>query len=261
MGASLESSHAGSPSFSMYALPDPPEAQQHWFSETMLVPILIGMDFMSKVGLILDFADGHAVFANTKDPSAFFLQKNMKGHYMIDIIQYMTGTSALEAASQVQRSPEASPKAAYAAQAGYLENQWGETESFELATLESTPKQFHESQDHPSRTASSFFGALFQDVSPCSTLFWMFQPHRVLKILFDRSSPRMASPNSRAKGAKSKSLTAPPFDYEKETGVSKDDLCSETQWPCYGKHIESPQSSNRFAGWKSYVVRGVRDVA
>ena len=69
----------------------------------------------------------------------------MKGHYMIDIIQYMTGTSALEAASQVHTSPQASPKAAYAAQAGYLENQAGETEWFELATSESTPKNSSES--------------------------------------------------------------------------------------------------------------------
>ena len=69
----------------------------------------------------------------------------------------------------------------------------------------------------------------------------------------------MASPNPRAKGVKSESLTAPPFDYEKETGVSKDDPRSEkTQWPCYGKHIESPQSSNGFAGWKSCVVCGMR---
>ena len=62
----------------MYASPDPPEAQ-HWFSETMLAPILIGMGFTNKVGLILDFADGHAVFANTKDPSTFFFAEGHEG--------------------------------------------------------------------------------------------------------------------------------------------------------------------------------------
>ena len=82
-------------SFEVFALPNPTEYYQKSFKDYMLVPILVGMDFLTKVGLILDFQDGHAVFG--MDPSAepFIMSKNTKGHFMVDIGQYLFGQPSI----------------------------------------------------------------------------------------------------------------------------------------------------------------------
>ena len=53
----MESSLTGH-RFQAFALPDPAESQEPWFSEGMLVPVLIGMDFIDSHGMIIDFSDG-----------------------------------------------------------------------------------------------------------------------------------------------------------------------------------------------------------
>ena len=60
--ASISASTNPNKSFEVFALPNPTEYYQKSFKDYMLVPILVGMDFLTKVGLILDFQDGHAVF-------------------------------------------------------------------------------------------------------------------------------------------------------------------------------------------------------
>ena len=47
------------------------------------------MDFLSKVGLILDFCDGHAVHAKDPDPTPYYMLKNVKGHFMVNIAEYI----------------------------------------------------------------------------------------------------------------------------------------------------------------------------
>ena len=85
----LESS-LSSRSFSAYALPDPSEAKEEWFQDYMLVPVLIGMDFIRNNGLVTDFHDGYCAFAATENPVPFYLPKNGKNHYMVDIVDYLT---------------------------------------------------------------------------------------------------------------------------------------------------------------------------
>ena len=75
-------------SFSIYALPNPPDYGHPWFTDDMWVPILVGMDHLSKVGLILDICDGHAVYARDPDSTPFNMPKNVKGHFMVDIEKY-----------------------------------------------------------------------------------------------------------------------------------------------------------------------------
>ena len=53
------SSSLSSCSFYAYALPDPEESKEPWFEvTTMLVPVLVGMDFITSNGMIIDFNDG-----------------------------------------------------------------------------------------------------------------------------------------------------------------------------------------------------------
>ena len=59
-----------------------------WFTDDMLVPILIGMDHLQKTGLILDFVDGHAVNGNESPQVSYTMEKNLKGHYMVNIALY-----------------------------------------------------------------------------------------------------------------------------------------------------------------------------
>lgn len=55
----------------------------------MLVPVLVGMDHMNKVGLILDLSDGNAVNGNEPPCNPYKLEKNTKGHYMVNIAHYL----------------------------------------------------------------------------------------------------------------------------------------------------------------------------
>ncbi|CAE7462825.1 GIP [Symbiodinium sp. CCMP2592] len=89
----LSSSVSGSlRSFSLYTLPNPSEYYSSHFDKSSLVPVLVGMDFLGPqgVGMIIDFGTGLAM--NSKDPSPqiYSLETNKKGHYVLDIAQYLT---------------------------------------------------------------------------------------------------------------------------------------------------------------------------
>ena len=75
--------------FEAYTLPDPPESQEDWFNPSMLVPVLVGMDFISGNGLVMDFKDGFAVCAAFQDSQPFYMPQNAKQHYMVDIVDFL----------------------------------------------------------------------------------------------------------------------------------------------------------------------------
>ena len=52
-------------------IPDPEESREPWFTSNMLVPVLIGLDFIHLHGLIVDFNDGTTVCAKHHDPKPF----------------------------------------------------------------------------------------------------------------------------------------------------------------------------------------------
>ena len=87
----ITSNMVPSRSFEMYSLPDPEGYVYGWSSVNMLVPILVGMDHLQKVGLILDFSDGHALHGAEPHAEPYNMQKNSKGHYMVDLIYYLCG--------------------------------------------------------------------------------------------------------------------------------------------------------------------------
>ena len=85
------SSSLSSNSFQAFALPDPEESKEPWFEEsTMLVPVLVGMDFIYSNGMIIDFHDGHTICAAQEQPRPFHLPRNNKGHYMVDLVDFLT---------------------------------------------------------------------------------------------------------------------------------------------------------------------------
>ena len=79
-------------SFALYTLPNPAEYYQAQFDKSTLVPILIGMDFIGSegVGMLIDFATGLAMFTKESSPEIFQLNVNSKGHYTLDLVQYLT---------------------------------------------------------------------------------------------------------------------------------------------------------------------------
>ena len=87
----------------MYVLENPPEFYESWYTEDMLVPILVGMDHLRKTGLILDFCDGHAVHGNDPQPVPYKMEHNFKGHFMVNIVNYMFGNTADSEAAMLQQ--------------------------------------------------------------------------------------------------------------------------------------------------------------
>ncbi|CAE7258173.1 TY1B-NL2, partial [Symbiodinium necroappetens] len=92
--------------FGVYALPNPPEYFEKWFSEDMLVPILVGMSHIGRsgAGMIVDFSDGY--FVNANDPNLSdkpqYLSRNDKGHFVLDVVDYLTaGQNRAEGSCQL----------------------------------------------------------------------------------------------------------------------------------------------------------------
>eukprot|EP00438_Fugacium_kawagutii_P003967 Skav207534 [mRNA] locus=scaffold756:114473:122071:+ [translate_table: standard] len=96
-------SSLSSNTFEAYVLPDPEESREPWFQEnTMLVPVLVGMDFITSNAMIVDFTDGNTFFASHEVPRPFQLPRNSKGHYMVDLVDFVTnGQECLQGHPQI----------------------------------------------------------------------------------------------------------------------------------------------------------------
>ena len=91
--------------FEVFALPNPPEYVEKWFRPHMLVPILVGMSHIGPrgAGMIVDFNDGYYVNANDlvdgqppPQDDSHHLSSNAKGHFILDIVYYLTEGQACE---------------------------------------------------------------------------------------------------------------------------------------------------------------------
>ena len=87
----LVSAKDPSRTFEKYTLPDPDGFVYGWSSPSHLVPILVGMDHLQKIGLVLDFSDGFALHGAEPEAEPYCLHKNPKGHFMIDLVYYLCG--------------------------------------------------------------------------------------------------------------------------------------------------------------------------
>ena len=82
----LQSDLSGHPRvFHVYALPNPPEFFEQWFTTNTLVPILVGMSHAGSdgVGMVVDLATGFAIDALLPDQ----LDKNHKGHFKCEALR------------------------------------------------------------------------------------------------------------------------------------------------------------------------------
>ena len=75
--------------FNAFALPNPEEVNEEWFQDHMLVPVLVGMDFLRGNGMIVDFSDGLSVCTAHEGAQPFHLPMNHKEHYMIDFAEFL----------------------------------------------------------------------------------------------------------------------------------------------------------------------------
>ena len=77
--------------FKLFALPNPPELHHPGFDKSTLVPILVGMDHLGgDTGMTIDFPTGMAMDSFKTDFQAHQLPSNKKGHYLLDIVEYLT---------------------------------------------------------------------------------------------------------------------------------------------------------------------------
>ena len=79
--------------FQLYALPNPPDLHDPNFDRSTLVPILVGMSHLagSCSSMAVDFRTGMAMDTFKNEPEAYRLPSNRKGHYILDIVNYLTG--------------------------------------------------------------------------------------------------------------------------------------------------------------------------
>ena len=126
--------------FELYVLDNPAEYGQDWFTDDLLVPILVGMDYLQKTGLILDFTDGHAVNGHDVNPEPYTIEKNVKGHFMVNIAHYLFGNlSATEAGNPAEFAAKSLEQAWTP---GYEET-WGD-DWFELTMLSTAEGSSHD---------------------------------------------------------------------------------------------------------------------
>ena len=78
--------------FKLYALPNPADLHRPDFDVSTLVPILVGMDHLSGTcsAMTVDFMTGLALDSCEPHPSIYKLPSNKKGHYILDIIYFLT---------------------------------------------------------------------------------------------------------------------------------------------------------------------------
>ena len=151
----ITSSQQPHKSFRVFALPNPDEYYQKAFEDDMLVPILVGMDYLAKIGLILDFSDGHALHGADPLSEPFVMNKNAKGHYMVDIARYLCGQSVPP--SQVSPSPAAGSAFHLQADVG-----WGEWYELSMTVMTATTNSMTHTSSHTQSTMSDGFQRLVQ---------------------------------------------------------------------------------------------------
>ena len=100
--------------FKLFALPNPPELHHPGFDKSTLVPILVGMDHLGgATGMTIDFPTGMAMDSFKTDFQAYQLPSNKKGHYLLDIVEYLTrGKECLEGHASVHITTDELPETA-----------------------------------------------------------------------------------------------------------------------------------------------------
>ena len=102
--------------FRLYALPNPPDLHHPGFDPNNLVPILVGMDHLSghPSAMLIDFRTGLAMDSHGTSPLTYQLPVTKKGHYVLDVVHYLTqGMTCHDGHAVVRVSEDVQPHAAH----------------------------------------------------------------------------------------------------------------------------------------------------
>jgi hypothetical protein len=258
---SMESS-LSSHTFHAYALPDPEESKEPWFNDSMLVPVLIGMDFIDSHGLIIDFSEGMAVCGNHPEGKPFYLPRNSKKHLMVDVVQFLTEGNICS-----QGSPTINV---------VMGDGIDEQLSAELFTLSIDSLCWNqywplilENDETGSNDQQSFE---CQMTSTCPTPSPWFEKLWNRRLDLNRKSGSMGSSTSKAHETSTSSSLLDPMapkqtkeekelylDFERTvTADLRDPRAKSHQWPCMGNHNKAKPQSNKWGQWTNCAVCGLR---
>ncbi|CAL1159019.1 unnamed protein product [Cladocopium goreaui] len=224
--AVIHSSWDSSRCFELYVLENPMEYNSEWFSDDMLVPILVGMDHLKKTGLILDFSDGHAVNGNDNPAVPYVMERNLKGHYMVNIAYYLFGSLS---------DSEVGGNEPFAAQ--LLEQ---DCHLVMLKVIYMSVK-FHQLVVKLSSILLCNDAVNRTRIPNMQPVIFKFPKYLlVTRLHMSRKPPA-------------------PLDHSREIVVDPRDIRSQTtSWPCFGKHVSSNPKSNGYGQWRTCEICGVR---
>ncbi|CAE7510524.1 unnamed protein product [Symbiodinium sp. CCMP2592] len=250
---------SGSPKhFALYVLPNPTEYYQADFDKGSLVPVLIGMDHIGPtgVGMMIDFASGLAMNTSEPNPSIYKLDKSKKGHYVLDIVRYLTnGIKVLEGQAHVVVRSSSSSACALEQQVIELRTMWFDMAAcdHDLSELDREVAEARMWQLYDASRTSSVSSAIAAQVS-------MHGPsaHRLISTPSSSCSPNVNAILQQAAKAKAKAK-AKPLDMSRAQKIdSRDPRAHKNQWPCLGQHSPSPAKGNGHGQWIHCQVCDVR---
>ena len=269
---SITSSVSGSPrSFHMYCLPNPDDVKQPGFNKNSLVPVLLGMDHLSgkdapESAMTVDFATGLALDSNNPKPDIYQLQSNSKGHYVRDIVYYLT---------QGFSNPNGTPS---------ITVHEGEIQSAELQTLEFHPVEFYDisisereldeecrrrSEQHLLALHAASHGKPLVTRSAANLASMHQNKHVTFNSIvsaspfqaMDRELPRQHQRDIVDFIKESTPAKAPsrPLDHTRIMDMNASDpRMNPEQWPCYGNHVAMKPHSNAHGEWVQCAVCNLR---
>ncbi|CAE7252767.1 unnamed protein product [Symbiodinium sp. CCMP2592] len=230
--------------FALYVLPNPSEYYQADFDKGSLVPVLIGMDHLGStgVGMMIDFATGLAMNTTESIPSIYKLDKSKKGHFVLDIVKYLTnGAQVLEGQAHVL--VRSSPSAACVLEHQIIELQ---TVWFDLAACD------HEVDEQERSVAEARMWQLYGASRTASAT------SAVMSATSRHLDPEVNAILQQAAKAKPKNK-AQPIDLSRAQKIdARDPRAQKQQWPCLGNHTPGPAKGNMHGQWMHCQVCDVR---
>ncbi|CAE7794539.1 unnamed protein product [Symbiodinium sp. CCMP2592] len=232
--------------FEVYALPNPPEYVEPWFRHHMLVPILVGMSHIGATGagMIIDFNDGSflnaADIANHRElppEEARHMSSNAKGHYILNLVEYLTG-------GQVCKEGNCSVVVKHATPTPFSVDHEPTSDHVPLpGTDADLPLQFMYPLEMFEATPMLMSSEQNDDVE-----FRRLSMKKMLQCHMSETS-----------NAAAKSSAMPALDPERLVEADpRDPRALRTQWPCYGYHPEVSVGNNKYGQWKHCAVCSYR---
>ncbi|CAE7443123.1 Cacna1h [Symbiodinium natans] len=225
----------GARTFSIYTLPNPSEYYQNGFEQSSLVPVLIGMDFLgcNGAGMMIDFATGNAMFTCDSQPQIFPLKANHKGHFTLDIVQYLTEGKRCDVGQPhvLVRAGAKASKPLETHTVLELGVVW-----FDLAASEEILPICSDS-------------ILLPPSNPQLPLRGLFLMATSRRVTVDPEVESVLVAAAKAKAAQAKTKVK-PLDRNRVMKMDpRDPRAQRKQWPCMGRHTASAPQANAHGEW------------